>query len=127
MPPAVDLEFGGNCARRPSPAEFRQELETFLKTVEPAWGCRLVFYVTQEFYAAYVDGHFPDNPLWVRDIFRRPVLKSGREWRIWQYANRGRLPGVATYVDLNVFNGTPPEFAAFRCPAPRTPPTPGPQ
>jgi lysozyme len=115
LPPAVDLEFGGNCAHRPSPSEFRQELEAFVKPVEAAWGCRLVFYVTQEFYAAYVDGSFADNPLWVRDIFDRPVLKSGREWRLWQYANRGRLPGVATYIDLNVFNGTPSEFAAFRC------------
>ena len=115
LPPAVDLEFGGNCAGRPSPAEFRQELETFLSAVEAAWGCRLVLYVTQEFYAAYVQGHFEDNPLWVRDIFNRPTLPSRREWRIWQYANRGRLPGVTTYIDLNVFNGTSAEFDAFRC------------
>ena len=119
LPPAVDLEFGGNCARRPSPAEFRQELELFLKTVETAWGCRLVLYVTEEFYAAYVDGHFEDNPLWVRDIFGRPTLSAGRQWRIWQYANRGRLPGVTTYTDLNVFNGTPSDFASFRCGAVR--------
>ena len=115
LPPAVDLEFGGNCAQRPSPAAFRADLEEFLKTVEAAWGCRLVLYVTQEFYTAYVEGYFKDNPLWVRDVFNRPELRSGREWRLWQYANRGRLPGVDTYIDLNVFNGTPSEFASFRC------------
>jgi lysozyme len=115
LPPALDLEFGGNCAERPSPTEFRQEVETFLTAAEAAWGCRFVLYVTQEFYAAYVDGYFSDNPLWVRDVFNRPELRSGREWRLWQYANRGRLPGVSTYIDLNVFNGTPAEFAAFRC------------
>jgi lysozyme len=115
LPPAVDLEFGGNCAERPSPAAFRQELQNFLTAVETWRGCRLVLYVTQEFHAQYVDGYFRDNPLWVRDIFKRPVLRSGVEWRLWQYANRGRLPGVSTFIDLNVFNGTASEFAAFRC------------
>ncbi len=114
LPPAVDLEFLGNCARRPSPAMFRQELEKFLTAVETERGCRLVLYVTHAFYSQYVEGYFEDNPLWVRDLFRRPNLK-GREWRLWQYADRGRLPGVATFIDLNVFNGTPSEFAAFRC------------
>ena len=115
LPPAVDLEFLGNCPQRPAPALFRQELQNYLKAVETAWGCRLVFYVTQEFHTVYVEGYFADNPLWVRDVFKRPALRSGVEWRLWQYANRGRLPGVATFIDLNAFNGTPSEFAAFRC------------
>lgn len=127
LPPAVDLEFLGNCAQRPSPAAFRQELQNFLKAVETERGCRLVLYVTQEFYAPYVEGYFEDNPLWVRDVFKRPVLRSGREWRLWQYANRGRLPGVSTFVDLNVFNGTPSEFEAFRCGAAQRGVRPDPQ
>lgn len=24
---------------------------------------------------------------------------------IWQYGNRGRIDGIDTYVDVNVFNG----------------------
>ena len=30
MPPAVDLEFGGNCSARPDVEQFRAELEAFL-------------------------------------------------------------------------------------------------
>jgi lysozyme len=114
LPPAVDLEFGGNCERRPSTAEFRAELSRFLVLVEKRLGCRPVLYVTREFYP-YVAGGFLSHPLWVRDIFMRPRLEDGRPWRIWQFANRGTLAGVATFIDLNVFDGSTEDFAAFRC------------
>jgi lysozyme len=118
LPPAVDLEFRGNCGRRPSAAEFSAELQRFLELVETEWGCRPVLYVTEEFYYPYVAAAFGSYPLWVRNIFAEPQLAGGRAWRIWQFANRGRLSGIETFVDLNAFNGSAEEFAAFRCAAP---------
>ena len=115
LPPAVDLEFGGNCSRRPPADEFASELGSFLKAVEREWGCVPVLYVTQEFHGQYIAHRFPSYPIWVRDIFKRPRLEDGRPWRLWQFANRGRLAGVAAFIDLNVFNGTTTDFAAFRC------------
>jgi lysozyme len=38
LPPVVDLEFYGNCERRPSKEELGRELETFLGTVETRFG-----------------------------------------------------------------------------------------
>jgi lysozyme len=118
LPPAVDLEFRGNCGRRPSAAEFSAELQKFLELVEREWGCRPVLYVTEEFYYPYVAEPFGSYQLWVRNIFAEPRLAGGRAWRIWQFANRGRLPGVETFVDLDAFNGSTQEFAAFRCAPP---------
>src|SRR5262245_30195209 len=115
LPPAVDLEFGGNCIRRPSVDEFASELRSFLKAVEREWGCAPVLYVTQEFHDRYTANRFWPYPMWVRDIFKRPRLEEGRDWRLWQFANRGRLAGVQTFLDLNVFNGSISDFAAFRC------------
>ena len=115
LPPAVDLEFGGNCPRRPSVGEFVSELQAFLHAVEKAWGCLPVLYVTQEFHHRYTANRFGSYPIWVRDIFKRPRLEQGRDWRLWQFANRGRLEGVGTFVDLNAFNGSSADFAAFRC------------
>jgi lysozyme len=115
LPPAVDLEFRGNCERRPSVDEFGAELQRFLEAVETEWGCRPVLYVTEEFYYLYVAATFASYPLWVQGIFGRPRLAGGREWRIWQFTTRGRLPGVAAFVDLDAFNGSTEEFAAFRC------------
>ena len=38
LPPAVDIEFGGNCSRRPTAEELRTELDAFLGPVEAAFG-----------------------------------------------------------------------------------------
>ena len=121
LPPAVDLEFGGNCGKRPSPEEFERELLSFIAAVEKERKCAPVLYVTREFYDAYVEGRFPNRPLWVRDIYRRPEL-DGAEWQFWQFANRGRMPGVGPFIDLNVFHGSAEQFERFRCPP--TPPPP---
>jgi lysozyme len=115
LPPAVDLEYGGNCARRPSAREFAAELGVFLAQVERHWGCRPVLYVTPDFYPDYVEGRFPEHPLWVRNVFAMPRLPDEREWRLWQYANRARLPGVEGFVDRNVFAGSVADFERFRC------------
>jgi lysozyme len=117
LPPAVDLEYGGNCARRPDAHEFEAELTVFLDHVERHWGCRPVLYVTPDFYPDYVAGRFRAHPLWVRNVFATPRLPDGRAWRVWQFANRAHLPGVRGFVDRNVFAGSVAEFEAFRCDA----------
>jgi len=115
LPPAIDLEFGGNCPRRPPVGELVSELQSFLRAVERVWGCVPVLYVTQDFHNRYTANRFGSHPVWVRDIFRSPRLESGRDWRLWQFANRGRLAGVPGFVDLNVFNGSIADFETFRC------------
>jgi lysozyme len=116
LPPAVDLEFGGNCGHRPREQEFIEELDSFLEQVKRATGCTPVLYVTQDFHRPYVAGRIEGYPLWVRNIFRRPRLHEGADWLLWQYANRGRMPGVGTFIDLNVYSGSAAEFREFRCP-----------
>jgi lysozyme len=115
LPPAVDLEFGGNCKRRPAQQHFTRELHSFLEEVERATGCMPVLYVTQDFYRPYVAGRIQGYPLWVRNIFGAPRLHEGADWLLWQYANRGRMPGVDAFIDLNVYSGSAAQFREFRC------------
>lgn len=115
LPPAVDLEFGGNCALRPPAAKLVQEVSDFLQRVEAGTGCRPLIYTTQDFHAAYLAGEMSDHALWVRNVFRRPALEAGRHWRFWQFANRGRVDGVEGFVDLNVFAGDEREFVTALC------------
>lgn len=114
LPPAVDLEFGGNCGRRPSPDALRAEVLAFEVMVEAALGCAPVFYVTPEFHAAYVADHFEQPALWRRSLFRMPEA-PGRDWMFWQFANRGRLRGIDGVVDLNVFHGDMAQFEQVLC------------
>lgn len=110
LPPAVDLEFGGNCKARPSPEEFRKELKVFTDLVEQAWGCRVVLYSTPDFYPVYLKNYFLQNPLWIRDLYRQPDTGRYGEWQFWQYANRGKLDGIKGFVDLNVSRGNQAQF-----------------
>lgn len=114
LPPAIDLEYGGNCVNRPTVSEFWAELDEFLEIVERQAGCRAVLYVTKEFHETYVVARAHDRRLWVRNIYRQPPLPDPT-WHLWQFANRGRMPGVETYVDLNAFRGDAAAFSRFRC------------
>lgn len=105
LPPAVDLEFGGNCKTDKSKDEIIKEIDQFLDMVEAYYRKKPVLYATREFYEEYLIDNFLDYPLWIRDIFGQPKLKGEREWHIWQFANRGHLNGIDGFVDLNVLNG----------------------
>lgn len=115
LPPAVDLEFGGNCGRSPDGAELRRELDAYLALVESAYGQPALLYVTPEFLAAH-RRDLPPRALWRRAIVRMPDASA--PWTLWQYHNRGRVDGIAGPVDLNVLDGTPAAFARWHIATP---------
>lgn len=114
LPPAVDLEFGGNCSERPPRDSVRAEVRRFLAVIDSAYRRPAVLYVTPEFHAEYMAGE-AEHPLWVRSVYHRPRYGGG--WTFWQYAATGRLPGVRGLIDLDAFHGTRTQFAAFIRPA----------
>ncbi|MCU0345058.1 MAG: glycoside hydrolase family 25 protein [Ignavibacterium sp.] len=105
LPPTIDLEFVGNCTTDKTDDQIIREVSEFLDILENHYKRRTIIYATQEFYDQYLTDKFKDNPIWIRDIFKRPKLSDKREWLIWQFANRGHLKGIDMYVDLNVLNG----------------------
>lgn len=111
LPPAVDLEFGGNCGQRPPRDSVLAELAGFLAVLDSAGHPPAVLYVTREFHRAYLDGQAVRNPLWVRSVFSRP--RFGGAWSFWQYAATGRVAGAKGRIDLNVFRGSPATFRTF--------------
>ena len=109
LPPVVDLEFTGNSRVRLSKPELLQELRIYLSILEQHYNKRPIFYVTYNFYNQYLLGELTGYKIWIRDIFKSPKIEA-REWRLWQYSNRGRVRGINTYVDLNVYKGSLLEF-----------------
>lgn len=101
LPPAVDLEFGGNCSARPARAALLKELAVFIHTVERRTGHRVVLYLTEEFDASYRISHALDRPLWLRSLVRRPDY-GARPWHLWQASNFRRVRGIDGRVDWNV-------------------------
>lgn len=101
LPPAIDLEFGGNCSARPSREILLRELGAFLRIVEAHSGRPAILYLTVEFEVHYRISKAVDRPLWLRRIFLRPNF-GGRPWTVWQASAFHRLRGIEGGVDWNV-------------------------
>ena len=103
LPPAVDLEFMGNCnkANRMNQSQLLKELQTFLTLIEARTRTPSILYLTDEFDRAYGVSAAFDRPLWLRRLVLRPNFGS-RSWTIWQASNFRRLDGINGRVDWNV-------------------------
>lgn len=112
LPPAVDVEFAGNCRSWTSVAAIQAELQAFLAAVEQAYGHRPIVYYTRESRERVLDGQVEGHPTWARSLFGRPRARFGA-WTFWQYAHNGRLAGIDHLVDLNVFYGSPQDLDAL--------------
>lgn len=117
MPPVVDLEFGGNCSARPGREVLLKELNDFIAEIEKVYQQQPILYIKYDSYEAFIKGGFENLHLWIQDRFFHPELPDKRKWTFWQYSRRGRLRGIETYVDLNVFDGTEQDFNRLVKPA----------
>ncbi|WP_298986983.1 GH25 family lysozyme [uncultured Roseibium sp.] len=102
LAPMVDLEFTGNCARRPPVEEVLREVSDFANTVEAVVGKQVLFYAPEDFYRTYLKGQGLNRRLWTRSIWHSPAYSQ--DWTIWQFHNRGSVDGISGDVDLNVLN-----------------------
>lgn len=103
----IDLEFSGyNKERRAAPDEFQRELSAFWDAIFSHYHKTPVVYTTADFQKQYL-AEMPIERLWIREVLSTPR----QPWTFWQFSPRGRVQGVTTFVDLNVFHGTPEDFA----------------
>lgn len=111
LPITVDLEFYGEHFASPPDAELvRGIVDPLLAGLEQHYGAPPILYTTAEAYERYVRDRYPANPIWIRDVALPPTLPDDRDWTIWQYSHRDRLPGydgVEPFIDMNVLAGGP--------------------
>jgi lysozyme len=102
LPPAIDLEFGGNCQNRKTPEEVRRDVLLLAAALERGTGKKPVLYVTGQAFWTFVDRSEVPLPLWFRDLWAEPKHPT---WLFWQFANREQVDGITGPVDMNVFRG----------------------
>ncbi len=102
LPPAIDVEFTGNCTRWKNITTVRKELKTMIRDLTSKLQTKILLYVTQDSYQRIIKGHFNANMLWIRNTTTEPKVS----WTIWQYSDKSRISGIQGNVDGNVFSGS---------------------
>ena len=107
LPPVLDIEqsFGVNAA------QLRKEVKAWLDVVENYYGVKPIIYTYIDFYEKNLQGYFDEYPLWIAHYLQPNQPRISREWSFWQHSEQGRVNGILSKVDFNVFNG---DSVAFR-------------
>lgn len=117
LPPAVDVELYGKYKKSPPERkETAKILKELLSNLESYYSRKPVIYCTENSYNLYIKDEFDGYPLWIRNVFTRPILKKNKQWTFWQYSDRGVLSGYKgkeKYIDLNVFYSDKSDFENF--------------
>ncbi len=106
LPPVVDVEKLFNN----TPEALRKKLKDFLIILENHYHCKPIIYTFSSFYTDHLGDAFNEYPLWVAHYFKPNSPRTRRPWQFWQHADRGRVDGIRSKVDLNVFNGSKADF-----------------
>lgn len=106
LPPVLDIEelYGVR------PDSMRNRIKAFLIEVEKAYHVKPVIYTSASFYKNFLGHDFDEYPLWVAHYFvkQQPGVSEG--WSFWQHNATGKVNGIRTRVDFNVFSGDTARF-----------------
>lgn len=107
LPPVVDIEqtYGVNNSI------LRKELKECLDVIENYYKVKPLIYTSVDFYKSYLGTDFDHYPLWAAHYFESNQPRVKRNWHFWQHSEEGRVNGILSRVDFNVFNG---DSVAFR-------------
>ena len=106
LPPVLDIEqlYGVK------PEKMRKEVKDWLTMVEQHYKTRPIIYTYVNFYSTHMGRDFDDYPLWAAHYHEKNRPRINRSWIFWQHSEKGRVNGITSRVDFNVFNGDSSDF-----------------
>ncbi|MDB5048162.1 MAG: glycosyl hydrolase family 25 lysozyme [Fibrobacteres bacterium] len=118
LPPAVDVEAGGNCTTNPDPDSLRKSLGEFNRIIAAGTGREPIIYTTQVFYWRYFPHGFGQSRFWIRNLLWCPGDAALSPFCQYAVAGiKGAAPGEqAEPVDQNAFHGNEAEFRRLLIP-----------
>ncbi len=119
LPPVLDIEVTDG----QSPATIQAHAKTWLSEVEKKTGVKPLVY-TANFMSSAIGTALGSYPLWVANYGATcPLMPSGwTNWKFWQNADNGSIPGISGNTDTDLFNGTKAQLEALTI-QPATPPS----
>lgn len=99
LPPMVDVEEIPKNRKK-----FNKELKIFIKAIERYYDTKPIIYSSPEYKKRYLnDGFYDKYPSWVAHYYVKEP--DTERWDIWQFTDKGKIPGIGHDVDINRFNG----------------------
>lgn len=115
LPPVIDMEWtptSPTCTIRRPAEEIRADARVLIRLFTEHYGTAPILYTTVDFYQENHLWHLDGVDFWLRSVAAHPSdIYVGQHWKFWQYSSTGRVPGIAEETDLNVFDGTPAQWA----------------
>lgn len=103
LPPVLDLEISKTVMARDHKKVVKMAKQ-WLKAIEEHYGVKPIIYTYNNYYIDYLQGHGLDGyDYWIARYGAEP---SARHWEIWQFTDKGRVPGINHAVDIDLFRGT---------------------
>jgi len=106
LPPVVDIEQTYGV----STTILKKELKEWLDIVENHYGIKPIIYTGVDFYSRHLGKEFNAYPLWAAHYYQYTTPRIDRNWDFWQHSEEGRVNGILSKVDFNVFNGDSIQF-----------------
>lgn len=106
LPPVLDVEQLNGV----NPTQLKKEIKKWLDIVENHYGVKPIIYTNVDFYNRNIGSEFDAYPLWVAHYYQPDEPRIRRGWIFWQHSDEGRVNGIVSKVDFNVFNGDSVEF-----------------
>ncbi|NML19907.1 glycoside hydrolase family 25 protein [Pseudoflavitalea sp. G-6-1-2] len=106
LPPVLDVEQTNG----QKSDKIRQRVQEWLTTVENYYGVKPIIYTNVDFYKQILKDDFDHYPLWVAHYLQKEKPRIYRDWHFWQYSEQGRVNGILSKTDFNVFNGDSTDF-----------------
>ena len=106
LPPVVDIEqtYGVSITA------LKDELKEWLTVVENYYRVKPIIYTNVDFYKHCLGKEFDSYPLWAAHYFEKKAPRLTRNWLFWQHSEEGRVNGILSQVDFNVFSGDSTDF-----------------
>ncbi|MEP6700057.1 MAG: GH25 family lysozyme [Bacteroidota bacterium] len=106
LPPVLDTEqLNGATAD-----QLKIEIKKWLEIVENYYHVKPIIYSNIDFYNKTLGDEFDEYPLWIAHYFQPGQPRIKRGWIFWQHSQEGRVNGIVSKVDFNIFNGDSLEF-----------------
>lgn len=114
LPPVLDLEETGGL----STEELKQYVRDWTDEIQKQTGRKPIIYTYYSFWKGQMGNtkEFSQFPLWLAYYNDQPPTDIPGGWdhmTFWQYSGNGRVDGVITDVDLNVYYGDDAQLQAL--------------